>query len=62
MARGEGLGEVIKGVIAVGNVLGGGLLISANEIIKFYLALLPNVEALKRPVRCVTSDKGPSTT
>ena len=28
--------------MAVGNVLGGGLLISANEIIEFCLALLPN--------------------
>ena len=48
-ARGGGLGEVVGGVVAVGNVLGGGLLISANEIIEFCLALPLNVEALKRP-------------
>ena len=49
MAREGGLGEVVGGVVAVGNVLGGGLLILTNEIIEFCLALLLNVEALKRP-------------
>ena len=49
MAQGGGLREVVKGVVAMGNVLGGGLLILINEIIKFYLALPLNVEALKRP-------------
>ena len=47
--REGGLREVIGGVMAVGNVLGGEFLILTNKIIEFYLALPLNVKALKRP-------------